>query len=100
MKLPKGTKFVVSEEVTVMGQTYWHGAYTGGFRCTVPKGTIVLSLKEIRPVTLGFICIPENREHFEKRFVPEKDRNSPKYAGYSLFFWRWHLKRKVRLLDS
>jgi len=51
LKLPKGTKFVVSEEVTVMGQTYWHGAYTGGFRCTVPKGTIVLSLKEIRPVT-------------------------------------------------
>jgi hypothetical protein len=98
MKIKKATKLRAARDLPAKGLTYWKAPYTGGFRCVVPEGTVVIVRQDVGPFSLGVTCVPEDYEGFGEKFVPENDRRSPKYAGYSLFFWRWQLGRRLRVL--
>jgi hypothetical protein len=96
MKVSKGTRLRAIAQVPAHCLTHWNAPYTGGFRCNVPEGTALI-VRHVGPFSLSITCQPEDYESFEEKFVPQNDRRSPKYAGYSLVFWGWELGKKLRI---
>lgn len=95
MKIIKGTKLRAIAALHATGLTHWNAPYTGGFNCIVPEGTVVIATRDVGPFSLRVKCLPEYYKSFGEQFVPEQDRRSPKYAGYSLVFWRWQVGTKL-----
>ena len=86
MMMKKGDRFVTTEETPAHCLTVWGAPYTGGFRCVIPKGTVLVVAHE--PVTgaSGFTVVPEEYERMEEMLVPEEDRKSREYGGYYFVF--------------
>lgn len=82
-QVKKGDRFLVTEDIPTQALTHWKAPATFGFACTIPKGTILIAYHESARISAGFGCVPENAKEFEKNFVPESNRNDPKYNGYS-----------------
>jgi hypothetical protein len=84
--IKKGDRFTTVDDTPVHGLTVWGAPYTGGFRCVIPKGTVLVVAHD--PVTgaLGFTVVPEEYEKMEEVLVPEEDRTSRKYGGYYFVF--------------
>jgi hypothetical protein len=97
-EIKKGSRLEVMEDLMVLGLIHWRAPMTSGFRCVIPKGTILVVFGEPSPSTPGIGCVPEDRDAFEKRFVPEADRNADKYAGYSFVFTRPEMNKSFRWL--
>ena len=95
-KIKKGTRFEALTDIATEGLIHWNAPMTTGFQCVIPRGTILVVLRESSSCSLGFACVPENRSGFEERFVPEADRQAEKYAGYSFVFTRLALGRRLK----
>jgi hypothetical protein len=98
VQIKKGTRFQTLRELAAKGLIHWNGPLTTGFRCMIPKGTILVALRDSSSFSLGFGCVPENSGDFECKFVPEADRTASGYAGYSIVFTRLAIGRKLRML--
>ena len=94
-KIKQGDKFIVLEDVKVDVLTYFNAPYTDGFSCVIPKGTILISLSA---KISGFSCAPENKEDFEKLYVPV-DQRSDKYAGYSIILNYKEIGKRIKKLN-
>jgi hypothetical protein len=99
-RIRRGDRFEVLRDTPVTGSIHWSAPLTSDFRCVIPAGTVLVSRRDRGPgpFPLGFMCVPEDYAGFEERFVPEKDRLAPKYAGYSFIFSRWAIGTKLRRL--
>src|SRR5437868_1315433 len=79
----KGDRFLVTKEIFAKGLATYAAPASGGFKCTIPAGTILIADQDQRAGFPSFPCRPENYEELEKLLVPEVDRSS-KYLGYVL----------------
>jgi hypothetical protein len=84
VEVKKGEMFLAVSDIEAIGGTHFHAPMTGGFKCTIPRGTVLIARDKSRPETGSFSCLPENQKELEESFVPREDRDNPKYAGYSL----------------
>ena len=96
--LSKGTRFEVLEDIETDGLVHWASPFTSGFHCVIPKGTILETFNDYPFAAVGVALIPEDYKEFEERYVPEADRNTPKYDGYSFVFRRHLIETKLKRL--
>jgi hypothetical protein len=95
--LTKGTRFEVLEDIETDGLVHWNAPFTSGFRCVIPKGTILTTLHDYSASSaVGFV--PKDYNGFEQKHVPEADRKAQKYAGYSFVFLRSAIGVKLKQL--
>ncbi len=83
-KVRKGDKFMVTEDLQLDALTHYLAPFTDGFKCTIPKGTLIKAASDSDKFTLGFSAVPIDYKQFEMNFVPKDQREGPKYDGYSL----------------
>jgi hypothetical protein len=69
-----------------MGVTHWRSPITRGFYATVPGGTVLVSSAAAPKRAEAFYCRPESYRELEAVLVPEADRRTEGYDGYSLLF--------------
>lgn len=70
----------------MQGLTTWATAYTGGFKCILPEGTIMVAPMHQVENARGFILIPEKYSELESMLVPEDQRKEKLYSGYYFVF--------------
>jgi hypothetical protein len=99
-KIYKGDKFIALTDFEITGLTHWSAPYTGGFKCVIPKGTILIVFHDPVPGAIGFGVIPENKGEFELKHVPESDRKAGNYSGYSFIFFEKDIGTKIRKIAS
>jgi len=81
-KSKKGDRFVTVRDQQFVGLTSWEAAYTGSFKCILPRGTILVTLDDQLDSAPGFAVQPEQYKDIEGLAVPGEDRSHPKYGGY------------------
>jgi hypothetical protein len=96
-QIPKGTRFEVAEDIDTDGLVHWHAAFTSGFHCVIPKGTILVTFRDCSASSAAFGLVPEDYKGFEQKYVPHDDSVAQKYAGYSFVFALSEVGRKLRL---
>ncbi len=99
MFIKNGDKFKVIKDFSTLGMTHWMAPCTGGFECTVPKGTVLIAFADSAPMSSGFGCIPENKKEFELKHVPENERTLPKYGGYSLVVKYSEINKSIEKIE-
>lgn len=95
----QGERLTVAEDIPALGVTQWRAAFTDGFECIVPAGTVVLVLGA-QAAAEGFACKPEEYERLEDLLVPEEDRTSEKYDGYYLVFNKSDIGAKLQRIPA
>ena len=86
--IQKGDQFLVMDDIEALGATHWAAAFTGGFKSIVPKGTVLIVKINPPSEAKGFVCLPKNYKEFELKFVPEEDRKTGGYSGFSLVVFK------------
>lgn len=81
--IQKGRRFAVLRDFATTVLTHWKAPMTDGLPCTLPKGTILVVASDSPPSRAAFTCVPEDRETFILRYIPEDVRRDPKFAGVS-----------------
>jgi hypothetical protein len=79
----KGDRFIVTKDMPSRGLVYYAAPASGGFRCTVPAGTILIADQDQVKGAPGFVCRPEKDVELETLLIPESERQN-KYIGYCL----------------
>ena len=79
-----GDLLVVRRPLAVTVLTHWLAPYTDGCHCLLPEGVRLRVDEATGRRARGLPCLPDDREAFEREFVPEATRRHPKYAGCSL----------------
>ena len=82
--IKKGDRFEAISDFKTGGMTHWRAPFTGGFKCVVPKGTILVADYDSVRLSTGFGVVPEKYSELEEILVSKEDRTAQKYAGYSL----------------
>jgi len=98
--ITKGDRFIVLRDIELNGLLHYRAPYTGGFRCTIPKDTVLIATADSQRISMGFGCIPEGEREFAKQHVPEEDRNQPNYAGYSFVLRYGDIGRKIEKVPA
>lgn len=99
MKILYGDHFITTEDITTHVAVSWAAPYTGGYDCVIPKGTVLVALRDQRYDSLAFTCIPENYLELERVFVPASDRFAPKYTGYHFAFTNTEVGVRLQLVS-
>jgi len=99
-QINKGDKFLCLDDYEQVGLVHYKGPFTDGFRCTVPKGTVLVAFSNSERISLGFGCVPENEKEFEILHVPEDLRNDEKYTGYSFGFKYKEIGKKLKTIRT
>jgi len=79
----RGDRFLVTANMPTSGLVVEAAPASGGFKCTVPAGTILVADADQKDAAPGFYCRPQNYEEMEKSLVPQAHRQG-KYMGYVL----------------
>ncbi len=95
-KIQKGTKFIVINDMKASGLTHWRAPMTDGFKCIIPQGTVLIADFDSQRISRGFGVIPENYDELETQFVPEEQRTSAKYNGYSFVLKYTDIGKMIR----
>src|SRR5882724_4959747 len=67
----KGDRFLVTNDMPTSGLAVEAAPASGGFKCTVPAGTVLVADGDQREGAPGFYCRPENYKEMEQSLVPE-----------------------------
>jgi hypothetical protein len=79
----EGDLFLVVKDMPSGGLVTYAAPASGGFYCTVPAGTILITAQDQISGAPAFYCRPEKYEELEESLVPESERQD-KYIGYTL----------------
>jgi len=73
-------------DVKILGMVIMKATGSGGFYCTLPKGTLIVIDNEPRtwPLSKGAYAIPLNYKELERKLVPPQEIDSPLYKMYTL----------------
>ena len=82
----RGQVYRAVEDVKILGMVILKSAGSGGFYCTIPKGTKVVIENDPWPwpISRGVYVAPLNYKELENKIVPPEERNSPIYDMYTL----------------
>ena len=101
IRLPKeGDEYEALDDMEVGGLTHWFGAFTGDFKATLKKGTMIRVNGPISAQAVSVSAQPVNAPEFKSTVAAESDRHSEKYAGFSLSIKARTLHEKFRLVRS
>lgn len=96
-----GEVFEATREVSLFYLVNWRGPYSGGGTGVLPAGTkLRVSVYANDPEPIGVYAVPLEEKLFEERLIPEPDRLSSKYGGYSLFINVSQLNREFALVPQ
>ncbi|WP_223908673.1 hypothetical protein [Geobacter sp. AOG1] len=98
-KILHGDRFVTMEDIKTHVAVSWAAPYTGGYDCVIPKGIVLVAIRDQRDGSLAFSCIPVNYQELEKVFVPASDRFELKYAGYHFAFTNTDVGVRLQLVS-
>jgi hypothetical protein len=94
----KGDRFRIIKDIDTQALTTW-GAWTGGYDCTIPEGTIIVADHDQVSGANAFSAIPENYKEIEEMVIPEENRKH-QYGDYHLVFLQSDIGDKlIELLD-
>ena len=79
----EGDRFIVMKDMPSSGLVSYAAPASGGFKCIIPAGIILIAAQNQRRGFPGFYCRPENYEELETLLVPESERQG-NYMGYIL----------------
>ncbi|MDQ3820175.1 MAG: hypothetical protein M3362_21195 [Acidobacteriota bacterium] len=99
VEVKEGERFLLLLDIETIGGVHFKAPTTGGFKCTIPRGTVLIAWDKSRPETGSFSCLPENEKEFEESFVPIEDRNNQKYAGYSLVMGCNEIGKRIKRIE-
>jgi hypothetical protein len=74
--LQAGESWVATRDLEASGLTHWKRAFTGGFKCRIPAGTVLVVVADPPAGAQASACIPQRYEELESLLVPEADRQS------------------------
>jgi len=97
-KIQKGTKFIVIKDMKASGLTHWRAPMTDGFKCIIPQDTVLIADFDSQRISRGFGVIPEKYEELETQLVPEEQRTSAKYNGYSFVLKYADIGKRINLI--
>jgi hypothetical protein len=86
MSLRKGSRFRVIEEVRKKALVYFAAPFTGGFECILPVGALLMAARDIAAGDSEVFLVPEDKELYETKYLPEQQRADPKYMGFAFLF--------------
>lgn len=95
-KIVKGDEFVVIAEKEVNFITYFNGPYTGGFKNTLPVGTILIAEDTPNRLSLGFGCLLKNKSDFEDLCIQKELLNDYSFTGYSVFIYYREIGKSIQ----
>ena len=99
-KIYKGAQFEVTEDIDTDGLLHWHAAFTGGFRCVIPKGTILVTFQDCSAsLPRSVLYLKTIRDLNESTFYT-KTHCLGEYASTRFVFARSEAGRRLRLSDS
>lgn len=98
-RFPKNKEeYETLSDVGVSYLVHWQAPYTGGGETTLAKGTrirVSVSAQDAEPV--GVYADPLDGGQLERQLVPESERASKKYGGFSLFVSVEKLNKEFQL---
>lgn len=98
-QIKKGDRFEIVHDFKTKALRHWKAPFTDGFKCVVPKGTILIALSDGTFPYMLFAAIPDNYSDFEEQHVAADIRGDEKYDGYSILLPYWQLGRTFRRLN-
>jgi len=78
-----GDRYRVVRRIELAGLVHWRAPLTTGFECTITPPTVLVVAGDPMPGARAADCVGEDPT-LEAMIVPDADRLSEKYAGYSL----------------
>lgn len=99
-RFPKnGELFEALRDLPVRYLIHWKAPYATGGDGTLTKGTRVrTSVPAADPEPIGVYTTPVDEKLFAQQFIPEAERASSKYDGYSVFLNVAQLNKDFRLV--
>jgi len=95
----KGQRFRALRDLDVICLTQWRAPATFGDYVVFPSGETFQVLTDPPTSASAAACLPERAE-LEARFVPENERDDPKYNGYHLSIGLDLIARDCEALES
>jgi hypothetical protein len=86
MRIAKGERFQVGKDVKRTALVYFDAPFTGGFKCTLAVGTILVVAQDSHADNNAVLLVPETKESFERLYLTEEERDDPKYLGFAFSF--------------
>lgn len=84
MGVAKGTRYRVTRDIERTALVYFTAPFTGGFKCSLAAGTVLVAVRESDEDSTRVFLAPEDKESYEAKYVPE--RTDPKYVGFAFSF--------------
>ena len=99
-RFPKdGEQYEALRDLQVRYLIHWKAPYaTGGDGALVKGSRVRASVPAGNAEPIGVYVTPIDEKAFEQKFIPEGDRASGKYDGYSIFLRVAQLNRDFRLV--
>jgi len=94
-RIKSGQIYRAIDDVKTLGMVICKAAGSGGFYCTIPKGTKVVIENDPWPwpISKGVYAAPLNYRELEDKLVPLEERSSPIYDMYTLVLTFKDLKK-------
>lgn len=86
MRVAKGDRFRVIKATEKTALLYFASPFTGGFKCTLPIGTVLVTVRDSEAGDTRVFLAAENREPFESKYVSNDQKSDPKYLGFAFTF--------------
>jgi hypothetical protein len=101
IRYPKpGETYICISDAQIRYMTHWMSPYTGGAKAVFPKDESIKITDFTQSKPTSVYCQANNFDKIEKLIVPQVDRSSSKYNGYSLIIDTIILNKNFRLIES
>lgn len=83
-EIRSGQRYMALTDIAAMCATHWRAAFTGGYDVVFSSGEEFTVTFDPGSGATGVVCAAINYSTLERLFVPEEDRDHPKYDSYSI----------------
>ena len=94
VRVHRGDHLRALVDIRTIGMVYFRAPFSSGFRCTIPKGSVLNVYHEPDANDLGFNCTLVDAD-LEVLLVPATDRTSDKYTGHAFAFGLGDIGRRL-----
>ena len=96
----KGQKYRATQDVRVAYMIAWAAPCASSAEGVLPKGELFTIANDPPSTATAVYADPESYSELEQRFVPQKDRQHPKYNGFYLCIRLTDIQQGCELLSS
>ena len=99
-RIREGQRYQTREDVPVSFLTHWAAPFTGGGKGMLNKGATFTIASEPKWYAIAVQCIPDDPGSVERTLVPQDDRDSESYRGFTLFIRRDVIRNRCDALPG